>query len=43
MQVLGLLGKLLTGPWMTKFYTGTDDQTDYIKYLKTIKRDRAEP
>lgn len=37
MQVLGLLGKLLTGPWMTKFYTGADDQTDYIKGIEIIK------
>ncbi len=37
MQVLGLLGKLLTGPWMTKFYIGADDQTDYIKGIEIIK------
>lgn len=37
MQVLGLLGKFLTGPWMTKFYTGADDQTDYIKCIEIIK------
>lgn len=37
MQVLGLLGKLLTGPWMTKFYTGADDQTDYIQGIEVIK------
>ncbi|ROI73357.1 hypothetical protein DPX16_23885 [Anabarilius grahami] len=37
MQVLGLLGKFLTGPWMTKFYTGADDQTDYIKCIEMIK------
>nr|XP_055059726.1 uncharacterized protein LOC129443265 [Misgurnus anguillicaudatus]XP_055059727.1 uncharacterized protein LOC129443265 [Misgurnus anguillicaudatus]XP_055059728.1 uncharacterized protein LOC129443265 [Misgurnus anguillicaudatus]XP_055059729.1 uncharacterized protein LOC129443265 [Misgurnus anguillicaudatus]XP_055059730.1 uncharacterized protein LOC129443265 [Misgurnus anguillicaudatus]XP_055059731.1 uncharacterized protein LOC129443265 [Misgurnus anguillicaudatus]XP_055059732.1 uncharacterize len=37
MQVLGLLGKFLTGPWMTKFYTGADEQTDYIKCIEIIK------
>lgn len=37
MQVLGLFGKLLTGPWMTKFYTGADDHTDYIQGIELIK------
>ena len=31
MQVLGLLGKILTGPWMQKFYTNADNKTDHIQ------------
>jgi len=38
MQVLGLLGKLLTGPWMKKFYTAAVDQTDHVEEIQVIKQ-----
>ena len=36
---LGLLGKLLTGPWMRKFYTGPDqgEGLDYISGIQVVK------
>lgn len=37
LQVLGLLGKLLTGPWMTKFYTSTTSQISHIDGIGAIK------
>ena len=37
MQVLGLLGKVLTGPWMRKFYTSVLTQTDHVEGILLIK------
>ena len=37
MQVLGLLGKLLTGPWMQVFYTSAESELDHIKWISVIK------
>ena len=37
MQVLGLIGKLLTGPWMQKFYTSASDQVDHIHGISVVK------
>ena len=36
-QVLGLLGKLLTGPWMSKFYKGADSGVTYTEGIGIIK------
>ena len=37
MQVLGLLGKILTGPWMQKFYTNADSETDHIQGISLVQ------
>lgn len=37
MQVVGLLGKLLTGPWMALFYTSADDQINYVEGTAQVK------
>lgn len=37
MQVLGLLGKLITGPWMKKFYTAAKDQVDHVEGILIVK------
>ena len=39
LQVLGLMGKLLTGPWMEKFYVAADSKlthTDGIRIVKAV-------
>ena len=38
MQVLGLLGKFLTGPWMKLFYTSAANQTDHVDGITMIKK-----
>jgi hypothetical protein len=35
--VLALLGKLLSGPWMTKFYTAPDEQIDYLAGIAVVQ------
>lgn len=37
MQVLGLLGKLLTGPWMKKFYRAAVNQIDHVEAIYVVK------
>ena len=37
MQVLGLFGKLLTGPWMAKFYTSAADQIHHANGIIMVK------
>ena len=37
MQVLGLLGKLFSGPWMQVFYTSAESELDHIKGISVIK------
>ena len=37
MQVLGLFGKLLSGPWMKKFYTSATEQTDHIDGINIVR------
>ena len=37
MQVLGLIGKLLTGPWMKAFYTSATNQIDHIDGIVVVK------
>ncbi len=38
MTVLGLFGKLLTGPWMKKFYVSPDIQTiNYVAGIEVVK------
>ena len=35
--VLGLLGKLLSGPWMTMFYVAPEDQMNHIDGITVVK------
>ncbi|KAL8584667.1 hypothetical protein ACOMHN_002396 [Nucella lapillus] len=35
--ILGLFGKLLTGPLMTKFYTSAEQQIDYMDAVSVVK------
>ena len=37
MQVLGLLGKILTGPSMQKFYTNADSEIDHIQGISLVR------
>ena len=37
-KVLGLIGKLLSGPWMTKFYTSKDDQFSHVDGILVVKQ-----
>ena len=37
MQVLGLIGRLLSGPWMKKFYTAAKDQIGHIDGISAVK------
>ena len=38
MQVLGLLGKVFSGPWMRKFYRSAEDQIDHVEGIAVVKR-----
>lgn len=38
MQVMGLLGKLLTGPWMRKFYRSAEDQIDHVEGISIVRK-----
>ena len=37
LQVLGLIGKYLTGPWMTKFYTATENSVPHVEGIRIVK------
>lgn len=37
MRVLGLIGKLLSGPWMTKFYTSAEKQVSHVEGITIVK------
>ena len=37
LQVLGLIGKLLTGPWMSTFYTSAEDQISHVQGIAVVK------
>ena len=37
MQVLGLIGKLLTGPWMKAFYTSATNQINHVDGIFVVK------
>lgn len=37
MKVLGLIGKMLTGPWMSTFYTSADTEIDHIQGINIVK------
>ena len=37
LQVLGLLGKLLSGPWMQKFYTSAESQIDHTHGITVVR------
>lgn len=38
MQVLGQFGKLLSAPWMKKFYTSAADQIDHINGIEVVRK-----
>ena len=38
MQVLGLFGKLLTGPWMVQFYTSAFSEVHHIDGIRIVQR-----
>ncbi len=38
MQVLGLFGKLLTGPWMEMFYTSAESDISHVDGIDIIKK-----
>ena len=38
MQVLGLFGKLLTGPWMVQFYTSASSEVHHIDGIRIVQR-----
>ena len=37
MRVLGLIGKLLAGPWMTKFYTSASNQVSHVHGISIVR------
>ncbi|KAG1714585.1 hypothetical protein GQR58_001017 [Nymphon striatum] len=37
MQVVGYIGKLLTGPWMMKFYTSFANEISHLAGIKVVK------
>ena len=37
LQVLGLIGKLLTGPWMQKFYTGVQSNLSHVDAIEVVR------
>ena len=37
LQVLGLLGKLFTGPWMTQFYTAAGEGVNHVEAISTVR------
>jgi len=37
LHVLGLLGKLLSGPWMKKFYISAASEMQHIKGIQVVK------
>ena len=37
MQVLGLIGKLLTGPWISKFYVTADCEISHVDGISIVK------
>ena len=37
MRVLGLIGKLLSGPWMTMFYTSPEEQVSHTEGITIVK------
>ncbi|CAB4054009.1 unnamed protein product [Lepeophtheirus salmonis] len=37
LHVLAVLGKLLTGKWMKKFYNSYDSQLNYLDAIQTVK------
>ena len=38
LQVLGLLGKLLTGPWMRKFYTSAEKEIHHVEGIEVVRQ-----
>ena len=37
LQVLGLMGKFLSGPWMKAFYTSASNQINHVDAITTVK------
>lgn len=38
LQVLGILGKHLTGPWMKRFYTLSTEEINHVDGILVVKR-----
>ncbi|KAK6177160.1 hypothetical protein SNE40_015317 [Patella caerulea] len=38
LQVLGLLGKMLTGPWMSSFYTSHQNEINHLEGIQTVQQ-----
>jgi len=38
LQFLGIIGKHLTGPWMTKFYTAADSDISHVDAIELVKQ-----
>lgn len=37
LQILGLIGKVLTGPWMELFYRSSSDQINHVEGIQKVK------
>ncbi len=37
MIVSGLLGKLLTGPWMKRFYTSAEKEINHVEGIQVVR------
>ena len=37
LQVFGLFGKLLTGPWMSNFYTSAETEINHIEGIELVR------
>ena len=37
-QILGLIGKILSGPWMRRFYTSTTTQISHVDGISVVKQ-----
>ena len=38
MSILGLIGKLLSGPWMKKLYTSSETEIKYLEGIEVVRR-----
>ena len=38
LQVLGFLGKMLTGPWMKKFYTSAENEIHHVEGIEVVRQ-----
>ena len=37
MSILGLIGKLLSGPWMKKLYTSSETEIKYLEGIEVVR------